>query len=50
MEIKSNTSQSRRPTLQQVIEDAIEFPFADYGLAKLEGVLTSVGKNWDFEV
>ncbi|CAG9332212.1 CHK1_7 [Blepharisma stoltei] len=52
MDVKSSPSatQSRRPTAQQMIENALEFPFGDYGLTELEGVLTGVGKNWNFDI
>lgn len=44
-ELKTPTRRSRRPSIQQMMENTVNFPFSDYGIAELESVLSTIGKN-----
>ncbi|CAG9332757.1 unnamed protein product [Blepharisma stoltei] len=43
-------SLSRRPSTMDLKERDLSFPFSSYGVAELESVLSSIGKNWNFDI
>lgn len=43
-------SSSRKMTMNEIGERKPSFPFSNYGVAELESVLFSVGKNWSFDI
>jgi len=43
-------SNDKKVTMSDITEKETAFPFHSYGVAELESVLFSVGKNWNFDI
>jgi hypothetical protein len=50
MEVSSVRGSTSRLTVTEINEKLTLFPFSRYGVAELESVLSSLGKNWSFDI
>ncbi|CAG9331046.1 CHK1_6 [Blepharisma stoltei] len=50
IESTRDRNNERKVTMSDITEKETDFPFHSYGVAELESVLFSVGKNWNFDI
>lgn len=49
-EVKIRRRQAKSVTIMEIPMKTLEFTFNDYGIAELESILNTLGKNWTFDV